>query len=104
MDSAQKSAKRLLEQNKDNPDVCSKINSRLNSVSMPLIKISASLKDRKGKLDRVQKAVEKYEEEKGPLVEYLTETQNAVEELEPFGIKVEDGEKQVDNLKVSKFV
>ena len=102
LDSAQKVAKRLLEENKDNPDVCAKINTRLVSVSSPLTKFSSSLTDKQGKLDRVVKAAEKYEEEKAPLEKYLEETQSAMEELEPFGVNVEAGEKQVENLQVSR--
>lgn len=101
LESAQKSAKRLSEQNKDQPEVCSKINARLATVSSPFTKSLETLKDKQGKLDRVQKAAEKYEEEKRPLVEYLEEAHSAVEELQPFGINVEDGDKQIEDLKVS---
>ena len=101
LDSAQKAAKRLSDQNKENPEFCAKISSRLASVSAPLTTLSASLTDKQGKLDRVLKAVEKYEQEKAPLEEYLKETQSAMEELHPFGIDAEEGEKQVENLEVS---
>ena len=104
LDSAQKSAKRLLEQNKENPDVCAKINARLVSISAPLTKFSSSLTDKQGKLDRVLKAAEKYEEEKAPLEQYLEETQSSLEELGPFGINVEAGEKQVEDLQVSRVL
>lgn len=52
----------------------------------------------------MQKAVEKYEKEKEPLVDYLGATQTAVEELVPFGVDVEDGERQVENLKVRPWL
>ena len=100
LESAQKSAKRLLEQNKENPGVCAKIDARLTAISVPLGKLSASLTDKQGKLDRISEAVGKYEEEKAPLVQYLEETQNALDELRPFGIAIEEGEKQIDSLQV----
>ncbi len=67
---------------------------------MPLSKVLTSLEDKQKKLSRVQKALEKYEKEKEPLEEYLTATNVTVEECEPFGIDVDEGEKQLADLKV----
>ena len=104
LEAAQKSAKVLLDKNRDNPAVCAKINEKLSSVSVPLSKLLTNLADKQKRLDRVKKASEKYEAEKEPLEEYITETTVLVDESEPFGIDVEQGEKKVEELKVRIFI
>lgn len=100
LQSAQNAAKELLDRNRDNPHVCAKINERLSTASVPLANLLKSLEDKQKRLDRVKKAVVKYEEQKAPLEEFLTEANTSVEEAEPFGIDLEKGEEQVTDLKV----
>ena len=83
--------------------MCAKINERLSTASVPLTNLLKSLEDKQKRLDRVKKAVVKYEEQKAPLEEFLTEANASVEETEPFGIDLEKGEEQLKDLKVQNI-
>ena len=101
---ARASANNLLVLSKGNARACAVINDRLKEVSLPLADVMTHMEDRKSKLDRVDELLRKYEKEKGPFEELITEASVAVDALEPFGLDEEEGKKQVEKLNVSEVL
>ena len=52
------------------------------------------------KIPKMKEAVSKYNETVKPLEECLTEADNVLAEVKPFGLDVNKGKEQIDKLKV----
>lgn len=101
LQSAQASAKVLLDFNKNSANICSGITDTLNSVSVPLAGLLTSLDEKQKKLHKVREALDKYNEKKYPFEQFIGATVVFVDEMEPFGMDVDEGKSQVENLEVS---
>ncbi len=90
--------------NKSNPHACSGITNQLNSVDVPLADLLTSLEEKQKKLAKVEEVLNKYEKEKQPFEEFINASSVDLEEMEPFGLDVKEGEEQSAKLDVSQFI
>ena len=104
IEAAQRTAKQLLEQNRGNPVACAEIETRLDAARAPLSNAMSSIEERQKKLERINKAIDKYEEEKLVIEELLVESKSEIDEIEPFGSDLEKGEEQVKIMEVKCFL
>ena len=104
IEAVQRTAKQLLEQNRGNPVACAEIETRLDAARAPLSNAMSSIEERQKKLERINKAIDKYEEEKLVIEELLVETKSEIDEIEPFGTDLEKGEEQVKIMEVKCFL
>ncbi len=98
--SAESSAQVLLDANKSSPQATLGITEQLNSVSSPLVDLLTSLEEKQKKLEKVKDVLKKYEEEKVPFESFIESAAVNLEEMKPFGLNVEEGEKQCVKLDV----
>eukprot|EP00794_Sanderia_malayensis_P004727 gene4727-5350_t len=98
LENAKASAQKLLDINQSSPHACAGITSQLNSVSVPLAELLTSLDDKQKKLDKAKDVLVKYDEVKQPFEEFVIATNVELDEMAPFGLDAEEGEKQSEKL------
>lgn len=103
LETAQKTAAELLEANKNDPEASAAIVEQLNSVTLPFSDLVNKLEEKQKKLATIKKALDTYNKEKEPLEEFITATEQKVDQQEPFGLDVEKGDEQLAELDVSLF-
>lgn len=91
----------LIELNRNNKDGCNSITTRLHKITSSLVELENALEDKQRKFGSVRKYLDKYHQLKIPVDEYLAATDARLDELTPFGLDVETGEKHQKELEVS---
>ena len=74
----------------------------MNDVTLPFHNLVNKLEDKQNDILGILKAFDNFNKEKKPIEELITSTENMIDNLEPFILDIPKGQKQCQELEVSK--